>query len=368
MNVRPLLIVLALLLGVIGIIASWPRPVPPKEPKQVAFATRSIPTYTQITQDMIEPRWLYEWTDARGRTRYFLRKSLNEVKVEKDLTDEVARGDAQEVSKDQADNSILYSDVIDRMTTRDVSRGAVVTDLSALDVEQVRYVADLNKEIISFPARFDEIVGGQIKPGHRVNVYAYRGELGTGDTRRQPEVKLIATSVPVVDVRTRSGDESARLLPTPTGSAVRSGGLFGSAGSESDRRDPGSVVTVAVEPELAALIVDMLGAQGYEAWVSLAGNRAIQVTPTTPPTATPDVAGTATAAAAQATAQAAARAGTATAAAQGTAAAASATQAAAAAATGTASVPPTATLTPRDSSRPANTPVIPVTGGQKPER
>ena len=364
-----MLIVLALLLGVIGIIASWPRPVPPKEPKQVALATRNIPTYTQITQDMVEPRWLFEWTDPRGRTRYFWRKTLAEVKTEKDLTDEVARGDAQEVSKDQATNAVLYSDVIDRMTTRDVSRGAVVSDLSALTVEQVRYVADLNKEIISFPARFDEIVGGQIKPGHRVNVYAFRGELSSGETRRPAEVKLIASNVPVVDVRTRTGDESARLLPTPTGSAARSSGLFGGGGSDSSRRDPGSVVTVAVEPELAALIVDVLGAQGFEAWVSLAGNRAIQVTPTPVPTGTPDAAATATAAA-QGTLTAIGRTATAqAAAATGTASVAQATQAArSAAATGTASVPPTDTPTPRVSARPANTPVIPITGGQKPER
>jgi hypothetical protein len=134
-------------------------------------------------------------------------------------------------------------------------------------------------------------VGGQLKPGHRINLYAYRGERSTVNLNKNPEVRLIATDIPVVDVRSRQGDASGRLVPTATAAAQRTGGLFGAGPEESSRSDPGSIVTVAVPPELAFLVVDTLGAQGFDAWVTLAGNRAVQITPTPeptlPPTSTP---------------------------------------------------------------------------------
>lgn len=271
-----MLLALALLLGVVGIIISWPRPEPAPPPRKVAFIKQDIPSYSVITQDMIEEH---------------------------------------EVSAVEAKNAPSASEVVGRMTTRNISKGQMVTELSALTPEQVRYVSDLGLEIISFPARFDEVIGGQLKPGHRINVYAYRGERGTAGTfGKPPEVRLIANDIAVVDVRTRAGDASARLAPTVTPGAAR-GGLFGAVGASDTRQDPGSVVTVAVAPEMAYLLVDTLGAQSFDAWVTLAANRAAQITVTptvAPPTATVvvatptiDVRPIQTAVAATATAQAA---------------------------------------------------------------
>lgn len=238
----------------VGIIISWPRAEPVPPPRKVAFIKQDIPSYTVITQDMIEEK---------------------------------------EVPAAEARNAPTAPDVVGRMTTRNISKGQMVTELSALTPEQVRYVSDLGLEIISFPARFDEVVGGQLKPGHRINVYAYRGERGSNTSYgRPPEVRLVATDISVVDVRTRAGDASARLIPTPTAGAQRSS-LFGASVASDSRDEPGSVVTVAVKPELAYMLVDTLGAQGFDAWVTLAANRAAQVTvtPTPPPaTATPIVA------------------------------------------------------------------------------
>lgn len=312
-----MLIVFALLLGVIGIVLSIPRPAPPAPPVTVAYAKRDIPTYTIITPDMVEEKT---------------------------------------VSADEAKNAPPLDNVIGRMTTRTVGRGSLITDLSALSPEQVRYVSDLGLEIISFQARFDETVGGQLKPGHKANIYAYRGQRGTQGAEVKPEVRLLATDTWVVDVRSGSGGRAGILQPTPERRQQQSGGLFSSSGDRESEAGPGSIVTVAVAPELAFLIVDTLGAQGFEAWVSLAGNRAVQVTvtpsPTLPPTATVPVATptqdprpiqTAVAATVTAGANAAATAAAATAAAGG----------------GSNSgqfqgVPPT------------GTPRIPTTGGQKP--
>lgn len=281
MSLRPFLLASALLLGVVGIVISWPRAEPEPPPRKVAFIKQDIPSYSIISEDMIEER---------------------------------------EVPAAEAKNAPPATDVVGRMTTRNINKGQMVTELSALTTEQVRYVADLGLEIISFPARFDEVIGGQLKPGHRINVYAYRGErFNSASYGRPPEVRLIASDIPVVDVRTRAGDVSSRLAPTPTAAAQRQGGLFGAAVNDDTRQEPGSVVTVAVKPELAWMVVDTLGAQGFDAWVTLAANRAAQITVTPtlpPPTATPvlatptlDVRAVQTAVAATATAAAGSGAG-----------------------------------------------------------
>ena len=242
MNLRLFSIALALILGVVGIIISWPRPAPEPPPRRVAVAVQDIPSYTVITPDMVK---------------------------------EEVRPAAE------AKNAPAYSDVVGRMTTRSIRSGAMMSEQNALPVEQVRYVADPSLEVISFPARFDETVGGQLKPGQRVNVYGYRSaRAGTN----RPEVRLVAANIPVVDVRASAGQPAARLEPTPMRQQNNAGGLFGAPAEQTERSDPGSVVTVAVPPEQALLIVDTLGAQDFNAWVTLAGDRAAQPEP--PPTAT----------------------------------------------------------------------------------
>ncbi len=310
-----MLLALALLLGVIGIIISWPRAEPVPPPRKVAIAKQDIPTYTLITPDMVEEK---------------------------------------EVPAAEAKGAPSFDQMVGRMSTKTISKGTLMSDQNALSPEQVRYVADPSLEVISFPANFDEVVGGQLKPGQKINVYAYRS-LRQTDVQggRKPEVRLLATDIPVVDVRARSGESGPRLAPTATPGSGGGGGLFGGAGPiTSDAQQPGSIVTVAVPPEMALLIVDTMGAQAFDAWVTLSANRAVQITATPSP--------------APATATVPAATPTMDMRPVQTAVAATATASAASAATATAQAranQPSGSSVPLPSATPGR---IPTTGGQKP--
>ena len=146
--------------------------------------------------------------------------------------------------------------------------------------------ATMDYEILSFPAEFDKMVAGQIRSGHRVNIYGYHRE--EEEDRVKPPVKLVAGSVWVVDARSSGGAEAIEATPTVgggDGTGDGGGGLF--SGGAGDRGSmPASIITVAAEPTVIWRIVDALGAQAYQAWVTLASNEP-PVTPTNTPTPTP---------------------------------------------------------------------------------
>lgn len=155
------------------------------------------------------------------------------------------------------------------MTTRFIRAGQQISREDARSLENVRYVADMTLEIVSFPAIFNEMVAGQVKPGHRINIYGYR----RGNSRDDPgELVWVAGNVWVVDVRTAAGD----VVVSP------------GEGSQQDlgRAEPASVVTVAALPETVQDIIRAFGAGGYNAWVTLAPSPVVPVAPTPVPTPT----------------------------------------------------------------------------------
>ena len=93
--------------------------------------------------------------------------------------------------------------VVGLMATRFIKAGSKLALQYADLVENVRYVEDMKLEVVSFPAIFNEMVAGQVKPGHKVNIYGYRKKSGQSDTG---ELTVVATRVWVVDVRTTGGD------------------------------------------------------------------------------------------------------------------------------------------------------------------
>lgn len=149
------------------------------------------------------------------------------------------------------------------MSTRAIKAGQLITRQDARPVEEIRYVEDMALEVVSFPALFSEMVAGQVKPGHRINIYGYRTEAG----RDSPgEAVLVASSVWVVDVRTASGDE----VQTPEqGGQDETGGLFGAPLAASVYQ-PASVVSVAAPPAVVRDIIYAFGAKDFQAWVTLA--------------------------------------------------------------------------------------------------
>jgi len=175
------------------------------------------------------------------------------------------------------------------MTTRFIKAGQQISREDAKLTEKVRYVQDMKLEIVSFPAIFSEMVGGQLRAGHRVNIYGYRTETGQGNPG---ETVLVAGNVWVVDVRTGTGEEPRQGVEE---SEQEGGGLFG-APSVGLAAQPASVLTVAAPPEVVRDIIYAFGAKGYDAWVTLAPSpENIPTGAIVRPTATPPAQATPTA-------------------------------------------------------------------------
>ena len=190
------------------------------------------------------------------------------------------------------------------VVTRYIRAGEAVGSKDIVSPEAYRKVPDANMEVISFPAEFDRVVGGQLWPGQLINIYLYGPSQELRDENRQlvqdvPRVELLAHHVWVVDVRTSSGDETGYQAATSAGSVTADGatpvpagaGPFGmgnlvAPSAASGGTEPVSIVTVAFEDPLKARrLVELMGSMGYRAWVSLSPRIVITATPS--PTRTP---------------------------------------------------------------------------------
>jgi hypothetical protein len=185
-----------------------------------------------------------------------------------------------EVTRTQVPGTYTYNDVwntdiaataemtkVVLFTTRPVKQGETLLRANnVLPIEEARY-APLRFEVASFPVDINETVGGQIKPGHRINIYGYIAEQ---PEHPAPPVQLIAELVWVVDVRTAQADIVAPT-PAPATTPQAPAGAFGIniGGGTVTTREPEAMITVAADPETIWRILEALGAQGFKAWVTL---------------------------------------------------------------------------------------------------
>jgi len=173
------------------------------------------------------------------------------------------------------------------ITKRAIRKGEAIDSSAAVLVGSQWRPGTLDLEVLSFPADFDKMVAGQIKSGHRVNIYGYQPEEGALFT----PLVLVAEDVWVVDARTVRGNEAE--APTPDPEQEEEGrGSFALGGVSSEGTSPASVITVAAGPNVIWRIIEALGTQDYQAWVTLAGP---EHTPTPTPTNTPTATATPTA-------------------------------------------------------------------------
>ena len=127
--------------------------------------------------------------------------------------------------------------------------------------------------IFSFYVSTPRILGGQLRPGHYIDLLVTRAE-----TREQPSESLwLARSLWVVGVYQASGQEVPRpnvIIPTPTTSTGRAspteaaGGMFSFSPNSAARpqQGPANLVVVAASRQTAKVIGDYLGAKMYDAW------------------------------------------------------------------------------------------------------
>lgn len=225
MNVRVWagrLAVAVLAAGAIFYAASLNRPPAPAPTIVVAVANQAIRPYTLITTDMLAAGQPMREVDARNLGAYPIEGTVG------------------------------------LMATAPLAPGDVVTTQRALPATDVRFIRDLRLEIVSFAAGVDRLVGGRVRPGHRINIY------GTGrDSRNRTFTELIERAALVVQV-SASGQavtDAAAVPDLETGEIHRAPG---------GRERSVTMVTVALLPTRVLHLVDALSSRKLEPWVTLA--------------------------------------------------------------------------------------------------
>lgn len=171
---------------------------------------------------------------------------------------------------------LTVDEVVGRIAVGPIPAGAVLYRSLVVPQASFRFVSDPALEVVSIPVDPARAVGGQVRVGQRVNVYRVgvaRGGEGTKDplavlARRLAEVQLLAASVPVVDVRSGSG-EPVSAAPPPSRMEQSA-----AAASPSGGNRPLQIVTLAVPPRVAEdlirLAVEVQKTGEYELWLTLA--------------------------------------------------------------------------------------------------
>jgi Flp pilus assembly protein CpaB len=176
------------------------------------------------------------------------------------------------------------SEVAGKISAMPLVPGQLIYQHQIVPPSQFRYTDAPALEIMSFPVDPERAVGGQLRIGHKINVYRVR-ELkmaGMGLPAEGPwssgprtegeaipvlavkgaEAEVLAEAVPVVDLRSGRGEPSADYYQQ---------GIPGQE-EENVRRQPLQVVTVAVPSDIAKKIIELAVEErgNYALWVSLA--------------------------------------------------------------------------------------------------
>lgn len=190
------------------------------------------------------------------------------IRPEMLTTKEVARPLLKE------DIYIRPEDLAGRVAIVSLRPGMVVYRSFAVPLQEYRLVEDPTLEVVSFPISPARAVGGQLQPGHRVNVWKLISvrlpstdnltEIAAG---RWATATLLAESVQVVDVRAASGQAVARS-PQAVPGDVQEQQRSSSSGSSAALQ----ILTVAVPRDQAQEILHLAAMEsgGALIWVTLA--------------------------------------------------------------------------------------------------
>jgi len=167
------------------------------------------------------------------------------------------------------------------MTTTEIRAGNAIERSNVLVPDPSWLKGDMR--IFSFYVSTARVLGGQLRPGHRIDLLVTRGKTD----KRPAESRWLAYNLWVVGVHQASGAEVGRPTvavynPTPTLRGERAGSELLPVNPRS-AQGASNLVVVAADRETARIIGDYLGAQQYDAWVYIipaeSGPRPVQVTP-----------------------------------------------------------------------------------------
>jgi hypothetical protein len=179
---------------------------------------------------------------------------------------------------------VTLEQVAGKITTATLEPDELVYHKQLVSVSAFRYTDDERLEIVSFPIKPEQAVGGQIKPGQHINIYRIVLQSPPNQTAMaSPDpnawlaepgaaVQVLEPNVLVADVRSTQGSPiaAAPAVASP-GSDLTSYQASQSSSAASSR--PLTILTVAVPPEVAKDILRLVGesqiASRYLLWVSL---------------------------------------------------------------------------------------------------
>jgi hypothetical protein len=185
-------------------------------------------------------------------------------------------------------NEPVYRDLSElsgKITTITLKPDQLVYRDQLVPLSQFRYSDDERLEVVSFPIKPEQAVGGQIKQGQRINIYRIVLQPAPNQSvvsSPDPKVWLAApgagieimeSDVLVVDVRSTQGSPIAS--PPKVQSNASDVTTYQTADtSASSTNRPLTILTVAVAPDVAKDILRLAGesqiASRYLLWVSLA--------------------------------------------------------------------------------------------------
>jgi hypothetical protein len=236
MNARTVVLIGAVALlgiGVLLTISDALKPAPPAVMVTTGVAAQQIAPYTVVTQDMVQSGAQVRQKDAQNQAMWPL------------------------------------ADVVGKMTTTQLAPGDTFSANNLKPIEEVRYVKDLGLEVISFAAATDKLVGGELRPGHIINLYGYtQGSQESFTSLIEPRLWVVGVSssgMPVTQATPEVDPTTGELTYTNTG-----------------QERPGTMITVAVSPDKAFRIIDALGSKRMQAWVTLAANQQVTAALATP--------------------------------------------------------------------------------------
>jgi len=177
------------------------------------------------------------------------------------------------------------SELSGKITTITLKPNQLVYRDQLVPLKQFRYTDDERLEIVSFPIKPEQAVGGQIKQGQRINLYRIvlqptpnQAVTSSPDPKvwlaaQGAGIEVLEQDVLVVDVRSTQG--SPIVSPPKVQSKTSEVTTYETADtSSSSTNRPLTILTVAVAPDVAKDILRLAGesqiASRYLFWVSLA--------------------------------------------------------------------------------------------------
>ncbi|MGC8946371.1 MAG: Flp pilus assembly protein CpaB [Anaerolineae bacterium] len=168
---------------------------------------------------------------------------------------------------------IRKEDLVGRVATVHLRPGMLIYRTFAVPLREYRLVDDPAYTVVSFPVEPARAVGGQIQPGHRVDIWqlaavpsSLSAEIGEVIASEWATATILARNILVVDVRAGSGQAVARSPQAVPGQVQQQSSSTGSAGTL-------QILTVAVPSDTAREILTLVAkqqqARGVTLWVSL---------------------------------------------------------------------------------------------------